>query len=181
VRVLYVSTLHLFKHQWNVVSAVAALRRELTMDIYLDLVGGGEPRARERLNSSINEHGAHRWTTVREVPAEEMPRVHEESDIFVFASSIEAWPITLGEAMASGLPIACSDRMAMPDILRDAGIYFDPEDPTSIADALRPLLTDSAIRLECAARAQQYATEFTWKRSATGVVAFLHRVHEETR
>jgi len=43
----------------------------------------------------------------------------------------------LVEAMASGLPIACSNRGPMPEVLGDAGVYFDPEDPHDIARALR--------------------------------------------
>lgn len=181
VRLLCVSTLHLYKHQWHVVAAVAALRQDLGLDLHLELVGGGDPQARHRLAVSIDEHSANRWTTIREVSAAAMPEVHQTADLFVFASSIETWPITLMEAMASGLPIACSDRMTMPDILRDAGTYFNPEDPASIADALRPLLTDAGLRRRCGSLARQYAHDYTWKNSAAGVVEFLRRVERETR
>lgn len=181
VRLLCVSTLYLFKYQWNVVAAVAQLRSELGLDIHLDLVGGGEPRARKKLLRSVDRHDGRTWTTVREVPAKQMLAVYEQADVFVFPSADETWPITLLEAMASGLPIACADRMAMPEMLRDAGRYFDPEDPISMANALRPLLTDAALRTQCSQRAQEYAAEFTWERSAAGVVAFLRRVHEEVR
>lgn len=181
VRLLCVSTLHLFKHQWHVVAAVSALRRDLGLDLRLDFVGGGEPRARARLHRSIEEHGAAGWTTVREVSPVQMPQVHQQADLFVFSSSIEAWPITLGEAMLSGLPIACSDRMAMPEILGDAGTYFDPEDPASIADALRLLLTDPELRRRSASRAQKHASAYTWERSAAEVVEFLRHVSKENR
>ncbi|CAN5300352.1 glycosyltransferase family 1 protein [soil metagenome] len=179
VKLLCVSSLHLFKHQWQVVAAVAMLRRELGIDLRLNFVGSGEQRARTRLLRSIEGHAATSWTSIEEIPAESMPGAYKDADVFVFASSIEAWPITLGEAMASGLPIACSDRMAMPDILRDAGTYFDPEDPVSIADALRPLLTDPGLRSRCGALAREYAQEFTWERSAAGVVNFLRQVAKE--
>jgi glycosyltransferase involved in cell wall biosynthesis len=81
--------------------------------------------------------------------------------------------------MASGLPIACSDRMAMPEMLRDAGTYFDPEDPVSVAGALRPLLTDPELRRRNGALAHRYAREYTWERSAAAVVDFLRRVSRE--
>lgn len=181
VRLLCVSTLHLFKHQWHVVAAVSALRQDLGLDLRLDFVGGGESLARARLHRSIKEHGAAGWTTVREVSPVQMPQVHQQADLFVFASSVEAWPITLGEAMLSGLPIACSDRMAMPEILGDAGTYFDPEDPPSIAAALRLLLTDPELRGRSAALAQKHASAYTWERSAAEVVEFLRHVIRENR
>lgn len=176
VRILCVSTLYLFKYQWNVVEAVARLRNELDLDIHLDMVGGGEPRARAKLMRSIEENCASEWVTVREVPAAEMPAVYRAADLFVFPSADEAWPVTLGEAMGSGLPIACSNRMAMPDILRDAGTYFDPESPDEMVAALCPLLTDSVLRMRCAALAAGYASEYTWDRSARLLATFMHRL-----
>ncbi len=180
VRLLCVSTLYLFKHQWNVVDAVALLRAELALDLRVEFVGGGEPRARTKLTRRIEDLGAGAYASLSEVPAGSMPTALQSADVFVFPSADEAWPITLGEAMASGLPIACSNRMAMPDILCDAGTYFDPEDPASIADALRALLTDPELRRRSGARARHYAQEFTWERSAAGVVDFLRRVSRES-
>ena len=58
--------------------------------------------------------------------------VLKRAHLFVFASSCENMPNTLVEAMASGLPIACSDRGPMPEILRDGGTYFDPENEVTI-------------------------------------------------
>ena len=55
-------------------------------------------------------------------------RLLADANLFVFASSCENMPNTLVEAMAIGLPIACSDRGPMPEVLRDGGVYFDPED-----------------------------------------------------
>lgn len=179
VRVLCVSTLYLFKYQWNVVAAVAALRKELALDVQVDFVGGGEPRARAKLLRSIEEHNAVEWAAIREVSPADMPAVYHEADLFVFPSADEAWPITLGEAMASGLPIACSNRMAMPDILRDAGVYFDPENQAEVTHALRCLLTSPELRQRCSGNARQYAAEYTWDRSAAALVSFLRRVIRE--
>ena len=176
VTILTVSSLHLFKHQWNVVDAVHLLRGELGMDLRIHFVGGGEPRARVRLVERIGELQAEQWAMLGEDPAGSMLRRYTAADVFVFPSSAEAWPITLAEAMACGLPIACSDRMVMPDILRDAGVYFDPESPTSISTALRALLLDDELRAASAHRAHGYAQAFTWQRSAAGLVAFLRTV-----
>ena len=47
--------------------------------------------------------------------------------------------------MASGIPIACSNRGPMPEILRDGGIYFDPENVDSIKDALELMINDTEM------------------------------------
>ncbi|HYT26391.1 MAG TPA: glycosyltransferase family 1 protein [Actinomycetota bacterium] len=179
VEILCVSSIHLFKHPWNVVEAVARLRRERSLDLRLSIVGGGEPVARARLAARIEDLRAAPWTTVAEdVPLDRMPALYRRADLFVFPSAEETWPITLLEAMAAGLPIACSDRMAMPDLLRDGGVYFDPEDPAAIAAAIRTLLTEAGLRRAVAAAAHRRAAAFTWDRSAAAVYRFVRAVAE---
>ena len=174
VTILYVSPIYLYKHQWNVVSAVSALRRESGLDLRLRLVGRSDPEALDLLNASILKEDAAEFTSIEtEVPMTEMQRLYQSADLFVFASSAETWPITLLEAMASALPIASSDRMAMPDLLQDGGVYFDPEDPVSIAAALRSLLADENLRRDLAGRAARRAQDFTWDRSVPLLYDFV--------
>jgi glycosyltransferase involved in cell wall biosynthesis len=75
--------------------------------------------------------------------------------------------------MASGLPIACSDRGPMPEVLKDGGVYFDPEDPTSIESAIRSLLTDPGLRKRVMARAKQLSDEYSWGRCSAETWRFL--------
>jgi glycosyltransferase involved in cell wall biosynthesis len=179
VEILCVSTIYLFKHPWNVVEAVARLRAELSLDLRLSIVGGGEPLAKARLAARIERLDAGAWTTVTEgVPLDRMPALYRRADLFVFPSADETWPITLLEAMATGLPIACSARMAMPDLLQDGGVYFDPEDPAGVATALRTLLTEPDVRRAVAAAAHRRAAQYTWDRSAAGVYRFVRDVTE---
>ena len=56
-----------------------------------------------------------------------LPEHLREAELFVFASSCENLPNILIEGMAAGLPIACSRRPPMPEVLGDAGESFDPE------------------------------------------------------
>ncbi len=76
-------------------------------------------------------------------------------DHFVFASSCENMPNTLVEAIAAGLPLACSRRGPMHEILGDTGLYFDPESHLSIAEAIRRLIDDPLLRDESASRARR--------------------------
>ena len=50
-----------------------------------------------------------------------------DADLGLFASSCENMPNILLETMGAGLPIACSNRQPMPEILKNGGEYFDPE------------------------------------------------------
>lgn len=174
IRCLYVSNAAPYKHQWHVVRAVADLRRR-GFDLRLTLVGGGTGPAQERLNSELALSDPRREfvSTIGFLPAERLPSVLAEADLFVFASSCENMPNTLVEAMAAGLPIACSNRGPMPEVLADGGVVFDPESPPSIAGAMEQLLTDPSLRERCAERARQIAQNYSWARCGRETWHFL--------
>jgi glycosyltransferase involved in cell wall biosynthesis len=180
VRCLYVSNAAPYKHQWNVVEAVARLRKDFGFDVGLRLVGGGSGPALNRLDATIARHDPERrFVEKREfVGRNEILDELLHADVFVFASSCENLPITLLEAMASGLPIACSNRGPMPEVLKDAGVYFDPEDPETIAAAIRLLIEDLPLRRSLAARARDYARNFTWSRCAESTWSVLASIGE---
>jgi len=176
-RLLYVSAIDGYKHQIEVAAAVAALRRK-GLSVAMDFVGF--PRS-AYLGAFIDElkrldpDGKFlRWRG--EVPFSSLHEVYRGADIFIFASSCENLPNILIEAMASGLPIACSDREPMPAVLQDGGCYFKPVDPVSIASALEQLMNSPETRSTLAARAYELAKPYSWKKCADDTFAFLSRV-----
>lgn len=177
LRLLYVSIVNRYKHQWAVVEAAAMLRAR-GVPVHLDLVGPATPDSLARLQSTMMrvDPGKHFVTYRGPVDHQDLPATYHKADAFVFASTCENMPNILIEAMASGLPIACSDRGPMPEILRDAGVYFDPEDPSSIADALYALSTDAELRSDLALAAFELAEQYSWKRCANDTFSLLAEV-----
>lgn len=178
VRCLYVSNAAPYKHQWVVVRAVEALRRK-GYPIVLSLVGGGSGKAQQRLEAQIFASDPKREfvTQLSFVAQDELPEHLAAADLFVFASSCENMPNTLVEAMASGLPIACSDRGPMPEMLKNGGVYFDPENSDSIAAAIERIVTDVALRVTVAARAKALSEQYSWPRCATETWSFIADIH----
>lgn len=160
-RWLYASRVEPYKHQWNVVAAVGALRRE-GWPVALDLVGNGSGTAHHRLVAAIAEWdpGGEYVRDLGTVP--DVLANLKEADGVIFASSCETPGFVLLESMAAGLPIACSDTSAMPEVLGEGGEYFQPEDPASIADALRRMLKSPERRLELATTAFARSHTYTW-------------------
>lgn len=174
IRCLYVSNAELYKHQWQVVRAVGELRRQ-GHDVELTLAGGGHGHAQDILDDEIKRTDPD-GKFVRQAGAVKhgrLPMLLAASDLFVFASSCENMPNTLLEGMASGLPIACSNRGPMPEVLGDSGVYFDPENHEEIATALRHLIADPVLRTDMARRAKARSEQYSWTRCAQETWAFL--------
>jgi glycosyltransferase involved in cell wall biosynthesis len=94
------------------------------------------------------------------------------SRAFVFPSLNEGFGLPVLEAMARGVPVACSTAASLPEVAGSAALLFDPRDPRAIAAALARIPAE-ADRLRRAGR--ERAAEFTWERSARATLAAYAR------
>jgi glycosyltransferase involved in cell wall biosynthesis len=173
-RIIYVSIVDMYKHQWHVAEAIAKLRRK-GLPIELDLIGPYYAPALQRLNDVIDRQPLARECIryLGPVSYDEMHARYRAADMAVFASSCETFGQIVTEAMSAGLPIACSNRSAMPEILDDAGVYFDPESPDSIAYVLEYFIHAVDLRSEKADAAYYRVQQYKWKKCADETFAFL--------
>jgi glycosyltransferase involved in cell wall biosynthesis len=100
------------------------------------------------------------------VRAEELESLFAAADCFVFPSLYEGFGLPVLEAMARGLPVACSDRGALPEVAGGAARFFDPERPQAIADAISTLLNDEAEAARRAAAGKIRVQAFSWSKAA---------------
>jgi len=173
-RVVYVSIIDVYKHQWHVAKAVAKLRRE-GFPVVLDLVGPAYASALNWLKKTMNRIDPAGEFVQYSGPAlyDKLHLKYAQADLCLFASSCENMPNILLEGMASGLPIACSNRGPMPEVLGETGVYFDPENPEDIARALRKLIDSPELRTKTAKASFERAQSYSWKRCAQETFAFL--------
>ena len=176
-RVLYVSKIDQYKHQWHVVEAVSTLRKQ-GLPIVLDLVGPAYPPALLRLNQILTKlDPERRWAYYHGAIAfEDLHLRYTDADLGLFASSCENMPNILLEAMASGLPIACSNRGPMPEVLGDAGLYFDPEQSCDIARALYELICSPQLRADLAQASFERSQQYSWDLCASDTFEFIGHV-----
>ncbi len=174
IKCVYVSNLDLYKHQWNVALAIEGLRNE-GYNIVIDFIGGGSGKPKRKFNGVLNQIEDSREFVFQHefISHNELPDYLKDKDIFIFASSCENMPNTLIEGMCTGLPIACSNRGPMPEVLKDGGEYFDPEDEISIKNAIRILIENKEKRIGLAKKSKQLSSLYSWKRCSNETFDFL--------
>lgn len=175
-RVIYVSILMPYKHQMEVARAAYQLRAE-GVPIEMQFIGASwgdyGRQFRVLLNGLDPRHEFLLWAGAS--PFDALHSLYKSADAFVFASSCENLPNILIEAMAAGLPIVSSDCGPMPEVLGDAGVYFEPTIPSSIANALRRMAGDHSLRTTLSNLAWKKATKYTWEKCAQDTFKFIYK------
>jgi len=181
INCLYVSNTSYYKNQWNVVLAVEMLRSK-GYNIQLILVGGGKGKPQRILERQmrLSDPSGIYIKQHEFVSQASLPLFLSKADIFIFASSCENMPNTLVEGMAAGLPIVCSDRGPMPEVLKDGGVYFNPIDPYSISKAIEITILNENLRKKIAETAKHHSENYTWSKTAENTILFIKKTFQKS-
>jgi alpha-1,3-rhamnosyl/mannosyltransferase len=99
----------------------------------------------------------------------------------VFPSLWEGFGLAAVEAMSCGIPVLASRRGSLPEVVGDAGLFFEPDDPQAIADCVQQFLQDDALRVRLSRNALTRARLFTWARAAELAELSFRRCYDAAR
>ena len=100
------------------------------------------------------------------IPEERLPTLFANSLAYVHPSRFEGAASTVLQAMATGRPIICANRAALPEIAGPSALTFHPDDAEALAEHLLKLEGDSALWKKLARASLDRAGEYSWERSA---------------
>ena len=144
-RLLYVSRLRLRKNHLILLEACERLWQE-GMDFSLDLIGIADAltdtlRILRELYRLVRKGRPVRW--LRHVSDADLARAYRESTFTVFPSRMEGFGLPILESLWHGCPVVCGTNGALGEVSRGGGcLSVDQNDPASLADGIRLLLTD---------------------------------------
>lgn len=105
------------------------------------------------------------------IPREQLRELYRRARGFIYPSTFEGFGMPVSEAMAAGVPVACSDIAPLREIGGSAVYYFDPSSESAIREALERLAA-ATVPVEDALRR---AAEFSWEKCARETLDYLSK------
>ena len=115
------------------------------------------------------------------VPDAELVYLYSRAYALVQPSLMEGFGLPAVEAMACGTPVLSSRAGSLPEVVGDAGLFFDPTDVASMAATISQALADTRLRDDLACRALDRAGLFTWDRAAQSLLECLSGLDSSSR
>lgn len=138
---------------------------KLGMTVQLNIAGQGDLLAElTRLTKELNV--GEQVNFMGRIPAEKMPQIYRDNDIFIMSSAHEGMSNAMLEAMATGLPIITTRCEGVEELIDDNGIIVEKDDAELIAGAIKELADDTDRYTQTAAAAGRQAEKFTWPKMA---------------
>ena len=111
------------------------------------------------------------------IPREALLDLYARAWAFIYPSRFEGFGLPVLEALAAGVPTACSDIEPLSSIAARAALKFNPADSQAIVEALCRIVTDTALRARLAVEGPQRAAQFSWRAAAESTLAALQDVN----
>jgi glycosyltransferase involved in cell wall biosynthesis len=162
--VLYVGPRTGYKNFDRLLAAYAASDR-LKRDFRLACFGGG-PFSAEEKTAFVARGLAPEGVLHFSGDDAALHAAYRGTALFVYPSLYEGFGLPPLEAMALGAPVACSNATSIPEIVGDAGEYFDPADTDSVRQAMETVLYSGTRRQELVRLGRERSAGFSWDKCA---------------
>ena len=160
--VLAVGTIQPRKNLPLLTQAVA--QSQLDHDV---VIAGKRGWMSERVTTALEAAGlGQRLRMIDYVPDEDLPALYAAADVFVQPSRFEGFGMPVLEAMSAGTPVLSASGSSLTEITGDAASLFDPDDVSMLAELLKHMASDSALRARSIQRGLARSASFTWERAA---------------
>ena len=165
--ILYVGGLHPRKNLGALLEAFHGyLSKAKTRQIFLVIVGQTSPYGDEIANQAKALGIQQRVLFTGHVDEEDLLYLYNGAKLFVYPSKYEGFGLPPLEAMACGCPVIVSKTSSLPEVVGEAGVYFNPEDKISLLEAMTQVLEKEALRTDLSERGLRRSSYFSWKKAA---------------
>jgi glycosyltransferase involved in cell wall biosynthesis len=107
---------------------------------------------------------------------EDLPALYSAASVLAYPSTYEGFGLPILEAFACETPVVTSTASCLPEVAGGAALLVAPTDVEALANALRRLLEDAALRSQLVAAGLERVSQFSWHRSASQLLGHYQRL-----
>ncbi len=164
--ILFVGTRRPHKNIEGLINAFSILRTQHNLEV--DLVIAGKAYSEHSLpEKTAKATGMERHTHFLDfVSDSELEALYSRAKVVALPSFYEGFGFPLVEAMAHGKPVVASNITSIPEVVGEAGLLFDPNEPQDIAAKILRVLTEPLLYNKLSQAAAKRASAFEWDKVA---------------
>jgi len=163
---LFVSTLEPRKNVNNLILAFNILKKQYKIEHQLVLIGQKGWHYKPIFTAIESSPWRSEIHHLDYLCDELVALFYSKAEAFVYPSQYEGFGLPVLEAMTLGTPVITSNTSSLPEVAGDAALLVDPNDPTSLAEAILKVIGDSHLRTELIQKGKKRAKLFSWEKTA---------------
>lgn len=167
------SSLSAHKNIARLIAAFASISSEVPHSL---LLIGHMPEKSAEIRAELQRAGDHRIHFTGFIPDDDVDALMNRASLFVFPSLYEGFGLPILDAQQAGVPVACSDVAALPEVAGEGAILFDPLSVDDIAAKLKRALLDSDLRELLTQKGKENASRFSWDKAARETMDIYRKV-----
>jgi len=173
--ILYVGVLQPRKNVPTLIKAYYKLKTDGTK--HKLVIAGGKGWQYKEIFETIERLNLQKDVIFTEhIPDDDLPKLYNAADLFVFPSIYEGFGLPPLEAMACGIPVIASNAGSLPEVVGDAGIKVNPYDVDGLAKAMHEVLNNDGLRQDMIEKGLKRAKMFSWAKCAKEVLEVYEEV-----
>ncbi len=176
--ILSVGNLQPRKNLVRLIKAYKILKKRNKIDEKLVIVGKKAWLYNDILKEVLNDDGDVIFTDY--VEQSDLIRLYNDAKCFIYPSLFEGFGIPPLEAMACGNVVGVSNTSALPEVVGDAGLYFNPYEEEDIARVMNELLNDNKLVEDLKEKSKARVNKFNWKNSADLIMNCYHSLDKNS-
>ena len=150
----------------NIARLIAAFAKISTQVPHSLVLIGHMPEKSAAIRAELERAGDHRIHFTGFIPDDVVDALMRRASLFVFPSLYEGFGLPILDAQQAGVPIACSNVAALPEVAGDGAILFDPLSVDDMAAKLRRALLDTGLRESLVEKGRTNEKKFSWNKAA---------------
>ena len=162
IKILYVSSLHLYKNHTILIKAIKLLLSEYP-NIELTLIGEKINFIFDHIQKEFQKLPIKNCKYIEKVDNYSLKNFHAETDLFIFPSTCETFPLSLLEAMKSSVPILVSNYIKEINVVNEEVISFNPYNPIDIAEKIKYIIRNYSLKKDIVIKSHNFVNNYNWK------------------